>query len=128
MSRKPAEGGEVSLSDRDRFWLNHHEAQVASGQSGKTYVAERDLSLHAFDQARKRLRAIGALPPARARKQKALGELAPGIRFAKVAVTAPRTETPRLRIELANGIAVEWSGSIEIGPVLALVERIAQLR
>jgi hypothetical protein len=39
--------GEVALSERDRFWQEHHEAQVASGQSGKVYAAERDLPLPA---------------------------------------------------------------------------------
>jgi hypothetical protein len=45
MSEKDGDGR--GLSERDRFWLEHHEAQVASGQTGKEYVAEHDLSLHA---------------------------------------------------------------------------------
>ena len=120
---------EAALSERDGFWLRHHEAQVASGQNAKVYAAEQDLSLHAFYQGRKRLRAMGALSPARGRPKKAgVGGSLQGVRFAKVAVTAPGTDAPRLRVELANGIAVEWAGSIEVGPVLDLVERIAQLR
>ena len=121
--------GEASLSERDRFWMKHHEAQVASGQSGKEYVAERDLSLQAFYQARKRLRAIGALSPARggSGKSSAPGAGSRGVRFAKVAVSAPRAETSRLRIELANGIALEWSGAMEADPIVELIERIRQL-
>jgi hypothetical protein len=121
---------EAALSERDRFWWKHHEAQVASGRNANVYAAEQDLSLHAFYQGRKRLRAIGVLSPARERQKKAagVGESRQGVRFAKVAVTAPRTEGPRLRVDLANGYAVEWAGSIEMGPVLDLVERIAQLR
>jgi hypothetical protein len=121
---------EAALSERDRFWLKHHEAQVASGRNAKVYAAEQDLSLHAFYQGRKRLRAMGVLTPARERQKNAAGvdESRQGVRFAKVAVMAPRTEGPRLRVELANGIAVEWAGGIEVGPVLELVERIAQLR
>lgn len=130
MSGTSEDRREVELSERDRFWMKHHEAQVASGQNGKVYAAAQDLSLQAFYQARKRLRAIGALPPAREQQKKAavMGQSLQGVRFAKVAVTAPRTEVPRLRIELANGIAVEWAGAIEVGPVLDLIERIAQLR
>ena len=124
-----SESGRVALSERDRFWLKHHEAQVASGQSGKVYAAERELSLHAFYQARKRLRAIGALPPARAPVEKSAGASGSsrGVRFAKVAVSAPPMDVSRLRIALANGIALEWSGATEAGPIVELIERIRQL-
>jgi hypothetical protein len=117
------------LSERDRFWLEHHEAQVASGQSGKEYVAAHDLSLDAFYQGRKRLRAIGVLPPARAEGAKATAPVASSreVRFAKVAVSAPRAEGPRLRIELANGIAMEWSDVTEADPIVELIERIRAL-
>jgi len=114
------------LSERDRFWLEHHEAQVASGQTGKEYVAEHDLSLHAFYQGRKRLRSIGVLPPARARRAET-PEPSPAVRFAKVAVSAPRAEASRLRIQLTNGIAMEWSGVTEPGAIVELIERIRQL-
>jgi Fe2+ transport system protein FeoA len=121
---------EVTLSERDRFWLKHHEAQVASGQSGKEYAAEKDLSLHALYQARKRLRAMGALPAARAR----LGEKRAGpggptrrVRFAKVAVAAPRVDASRLRIEFANGVALEGSGAAEADSIVELIERVRKL-
>ena len=121
---------EVTLSERDQFWLKHHEAQVASGQSGKEYAAEKELSLHALYQARKRLRAIGALPPARARlgeKRAGASGSKRGVRFAKVAVAAPRVDASRLRIELMNGIALEWSGTMEADPIVELIERVRQL-
>ena len=119
-------GDTRSLSDRDRFWLKHHEAQVASGQTGKAYVAKHDLSWHAFYQGRKRLRSIGVLPPARTESAKTPGT-SRAVRFAKVAVSAPRAEEPRLRIQLTNGIAMEWSGATEADAIVGLVERIRQL-
>jgi hypothetical protein len=36
-------------------------------------------------------------------------------------------DVSRLRIELANGIALEWSGATEAGPIVELIERIRQL-
>jgi len=124
-----SKSGEVSLSERDRFWMEHHEAQVASGQSGKEYVAERDLSLDAVYRARKRLRAMGALPPARtgSRKPAETHERGGPVRFAKVAVSAPRIEASSLRVELANGITLEWSGVTEAAPIVELIERVRQL-
>jgi hypothetical protein len=119
-------GDPRSLSERDRFWLEHHEAQVASEQTGKEYVAKHDLSLHAFYQGRKRLRAIGVLPPARGERAKTRGA-SRAVRFAKIAVSAPRAEDPHLRIQLTNGIAMEWSGMTEADAIVGLVERMRQL-
>jgi hypothetical protein len=124
MSEKSGDGR--GLSERDRLWLEHHEAQVASGQTAKEYVAEHDLSLQAFYQGRKRLRSIGVLPPARAKSAKTPGA-SQTVRFAKVAVSAPRAEESRLRIQLANGIAMEWSGVTEADAIVERVERLRQL-
>jgi hypothetical protein len=58
---------EGALIERDEFWLKQPEPQVASGQSGKEYAAERDRPPQALYKARTGFRAIGALPLARAR-------------------------------------------------------------
>jgi hypothetical protein len=121
---------EGPLSERDQFWLKHPEAQVASGQSGKQHTAEKYLSLQALYPARTRLRALGALPPAQARlgtKQAGAGGATRAVRFAKVAVAAPRVDTARLRIEVANGIAREQSGAAEADSIVELIERVRKL-
>ena len=113
-------GSQRGASDRDRFWLTHHEAQRASGRSAKAYAASAGIPVQALYQARKRLRARGLLAPGRA--PRAVG------RFAKVAVTpAPGIEEPRFRIELPNGAVLEWSGAASVGPVGDLIERMARL-
>jgi len=53
-----------SVTERDQFWLDHEAALAGSGLTTKEYAAEHGLSFHAFYQARKRLRALGLLPPA----------------------------------------------------------------
>ena len=116
-------------SERDRFWLDHHRGQVASGKSAKAYATEQGLTAHAFYQARKRLRAEGLLAPAREarREGRSPKRRATPIRFSKVTVT-PRTEPPRFRAELPNGIALDWSGPALDASVLDLLERLLRLR
>jgi hypothetical protein len=113
-------GDDRAASERDRFWLKHHEAQAASGKDAKQYASSMGISVQALYQARKRLRARGLLVPGRSRT---------GVpRFAKVAVRlSPGIEEPRFRIELRNGAVLEWSGAASVGPVADLVERMARL-
>ncbi len=113
-------GDRRPASERDRFWLKHHEAQSASGHDAKAYAASAGISVQALYQARKRLRARGLLAPGRSRTGVA--------RFAKVAVRpSPGIGEPRFRIELPNGAVLEWSGAASVGPVADLVERMARL-
>ena len=109
-----------AASERERFWLRHHEAQVASGKDAKAYATSAGISVQALYQARKRLRARSLLAPGRARRE------AP--RFSKVSVAAtPVVEEARFRIELPNGAVLEWSGAASVGPVADLLERMARL-
>jgi hypothetical protein len=114
-------GSQRAASERDRFWLRHHEARGASGKDAKQYAASVGISVQALYQARKRLRAQGLLAPGRSKSTKTL-------RFSKVSVAAlPVIEEPRFRITLLNGAVLEWSGATSVGPVADLVERMARL-
>lgn len=111
-------------TERDRFWLKHHEAQVASGETAKAYAAACGISVQALYQSRRRLRALGLLPPGQSRGP----STHPTARFSKVAVApVPEIEPPRFRIELPNGAVLEWSGAASVGPVADLVDRMARL-
>ena len=111
-------------TERDRYWLKHHEAQVASGDTAKAYASAQGISVQALYQSRKRLRALGVLPPGRSIRRP---KEAPA-RFSKVAVTpVSAIEPPRFRIELRNGAVLEWSGAASLGPVADLLERLARL-
>jgi hypothetical protein len=111
-------------TERDRFWLRHHEAQVASGDTAKAYAAAHGISVQALYQSRKRLRALGLLPPGQATGSSSRARAG----FSKVAVApVPTIEPPRFRIELPNGAVLEWSGAASVGPVADLVERMARL-
>jgi len=113
-------------SERDQFWLDHEAALVASGKTAKEYAAAQGVSLQAFYQARKRLRVLGLLAPARGRSkpsQKRSRNTA--VSFSKITV-APTVSDPRFRLELPGGMALEWPGGDVPESVVALVERLVR--
>ena len=113
-------------TERDRYWLDHDAAVVASGQTAKAYAAEQGLSLHALYQARKRLRTLGFLPPGR--QQRAVRPKAKTPAFSKVELLTPRRSSADFRLGLPNGLTFEWSGAELPSPVVDLLERLIQLR
>jgi hypothetical protein len=114
-------------TDRDRFWLDHESALAVSGQTAKAYAAERELSLHAFYQARKRLRTLGFLPAGQRRRRPSKAERK-SVAFSKVELTPPRASRPDFRLSLPNGLVLEWSGAELPAPVVELVERLTRPR
>jgi hypothetical protein len=112
-------------TERDRFWLDHEAALAKSELTAKGYAAEHGLSLHAFYQARKRLRALGWLTaPAKARRKKLAAQ---AVAFSKVDLRgqAPPAE---FRLSLPNGFVLEWSGAELPAAVVGLVERLTSPR
>ncbi len=114
-------------TERDRYWLNHEAAIKTSGQTAKAYAADRELSLQALYQARKRLRAMGLLDAARRRRSDCKAAARP-VAFSKVELTTPRASRPDFRLSLPNGLVLEWSGSELPTPVVELMERLTQPR
>ena len=114
----------AALTDRDRYWLRQQESWEKSGLSAKEYARKHELSIHSFYQARKRLRAIGALDavPPRSRPRKAKSRPRGG--FARVEVPARRG--PRYRVRLPNGALVEWEGASgsDLAEVLGVVSQL----
>jgi len=112
-------------TERDQFWLDHNAAQEASGRTAKEYAASKGLSLHALYQARKRLRALGLLAPARdiAVPAKKRTRSKP-VSFSKIAVS-PSAADSRFRLELPGGMVLEWSGDVPESVAL-LVERLTR--
>ena len=82
--------------------------------------------MHAFYQARKRLRALGLLAAAPDRshsvRKRSRGKT---VSFSKVAIT-PVVTDPRFRLELPGGMALEWSGGDVPESVAVLLERLAR--
>lgn len=114
-------------TERDRYWLEQSRALAASGKNAKTFAQEQGLSIHAFYQARKRLRKLGLLsagPARRSPKKKTIG-------FSKVEVrtlTAPPISGADFRLCLPNGLVFEWSGATLPESVVELLERLIAQR
>lgn len=124
MANQSHAGETGGLTERDRFWLRHHEACQTSGQLGKVYARAHRLSVDAFYQSAKRLRGVGALALAGKRRANRGPARGVGVRFAKVGMLrVPVDPVPaRYRIRLPSGIQIEWEGRAE-GSELATVLR-----
>jgi len=112
----------AALTDRDRYWLRQQESWEKSGLTAKEYARKHELPIHAFYQARKRLRAIGALDAAPPRSPKAKSRPSGG--FARVEL--PATRGPRYRVRLPNEALVEWEGAsgADLAEVLGVVSQL----
>lgn len=119
-----------AATERDRFWLEHEAKLATSEGTAKAYAAEHGLSLHAFYQARKRLRALGLLTmgaPRRSPKQGKAPTPRP-VRFSRVEVRVPRPSGAEFRLSLPGGAVLEWSGEKLPPAVVDLVERLTSPR
>ena len=117
-------------TERDRFWLDHEAAVAASDRTTKAYAAEHGLSLHAFYQARKRLRVLGLLTTGAARRSPKRGATTTPrpVTFSKVEVRLPRPSSAEFRLSLPGGAVLEWSGEKLPPAVVDLVERLSSPR
>ncbi len=91
---------EVSLTEKQRHWLEHLRACEASGQGIAAYAVAHGLEARAMYAGKKILVKKGVLP--RSRRS----------RFQRVQVkdAAPGTTW---RIQLPNGLSVAFSGSVD---------------
>ena len=102
------------LTERDRAWLAHHRAWLASGHTAKQYAALHGLSLTAFYQARYRLRQRGVGEAVGKRRR-----TAPASRTsAFVPIGTVRTAAPvdaaeaRYQARFPNGMTMSWQGRV----------------
>ena len=123
MSRKST----GSLTERDRFWLRHHAAYEAAGETVRAYARKHGLSEHALYQSRKRLRALGewdrrapAKRSVRARRKR------PTPAFVRAEVL-PATGTTRYRVRLANGVMLEWEGRADAAELKGVLSTLRAL-
>ncbi|MDC1295767.1 hypothetical protein N8077_05485 [Myxococcota bacterium] len=115
-------------TERDRYWLDHEGKLSASGLTTKAYAAEHSLSLNAFYQSRKRLRALGLIKRTRAVRREKQNRETKSMAFSKVEVASPGRSSLDFRLSLPNGVVLEWSGGELPSLVIELVERLAQSR
>jgi hypothetical protein len=89
---------EISLTEHQRYWLDHLRACEVSGKGIAAYAAEHGLDAKAMYTGKKTLVKKGVLPRSR--------------RFARAQVR-PSVIDNAWRIGLPNGISVAFSGAVD---------------
>ncbi len=105
---------EMRLTDRQRFWLEHIRACEASGKSVTAYAAEHGFHVGAMYAGKKSLIRKGALP----RTQRSQFQR---VQTEDVAVGS------EWRIQLPNGISVDFSGTVDAGSLSTVLNTVARL-
>jgi hypothetical protein len=107
-----------SLSERDRFWLQHLKRIEVEGGAAKAYAERQGLSSQALYQAKRRLVARGAWPSPSSSTP----------RFTRVGVAPASLAAGGCRLRLPGGALLEWDRPPELAVLVALVERVSSPR
>ncbi len=94
--------GEVSLTERQQYWLKHIRACDAAGQTSIDYARANGINVKSLYSARKALAEKGTLP------------LRKAISFQKVQTPAGHSHSEnQWRIQLPNGVVVAFGGEFD---------------
>ncbi len=94
---------DASLTDRQRYWLQHLGACEASGQTTIDYARTHGIKVRSLYAARKALAEKGRLPPAPCRFQRVRITNAP----------AAGVGSGQWQVQLPNGTVVAFTGEVE---------------
>ncbi|MEW8028541.1 MAG: hypothetical protein AB2806_12470 [Candidatus Thiodiazotropha sp.] len=103
-----------TLTERQRYWLEHIRACEASGNSIAVYTAEHGLAARAMYGGKKALIKKGVLP-----------QVQPS-RFQRAQVVGSVTNR-EWRIDLPNGVSVTFSGRVDAGALSTVLTTAAAL-
>jgi len=105
---------EQALTDRQQYWLDHIRTCEASGKGATAYAAEHGFRVGAMYAGKKALVRKGVLPgPQQSRFQ----------RVQREAVSVGGT----WRIQLPNGVSVEFSGTVDAGSLSTVLNTAARV-
>jgi hypothetical protein len=103
-----------SLTEHQRKWLGRLQACEASGKSFTTYAVEHGFPVRALYDAKKTLVNKGVLPRTQHN------------RFQRVQTVTEAADT-KWRIQLPNGVSVEFSGPVDDGSLSSVLITVARL-
>ncbi len=106
---------EMRLTDHQRYWLERIQACEASGKRITTYAAEHGFPVRAMYDAKKVLVRKGVLP----RTQ--------GVRFQRAETIAVSSDS-EWRIQLPNGVTVDFCGTVDAGLLSTVLNQAADLK
>jgi hypothetical protein len=95
------ESGAMTLTERQRYWLNHIQACEASGKRVAEYAADQQIDAKAMYAGKKALVKKGVLPRTHV------------ARFQRAQVLEP-VMGGECRIQLPNGVSVSFTGSVDV--------------
>ena len=105
---------EQALTERQRYWLGHIKACAVSGKSVAAYASDHGFHAHAMYGAKKTLVRKGVLP-----------------RTDRAAFQRVQTESvvvgSEWHIRLPNGVAVDFSGTVDAGSLSTVLHTVAGL-
>lgn len=104
----------ATLSDRDRYWLEHVQASEASGKRMTDYATEHGLSVRAMYDGKRQLVKKGVLPRTHQN------------RFQRVRVVDPVVDS-EWRIQLPNGVSVVFAGAVDARSLATVLNTVAAL-
>jgi len=104
----------TTLTERQRYWLEHVRGCEASGETVAEYAAEHGISAQALYAGKKLLVRKGVLPRARP------------LRFQRVQVAGVVVGN-EWRIQLPNGVSVFCSGAVDAGALATVLSTAAAL-
>jgi len=102
------------LTEHQRHWLKQIQACEASGKSVAVYAAAQGFPVRAMYDAKKVLVRKGVLPRTHC------------ARFQRVQ-TAAVTVGGEWRIQLPNGVSVDFSGTVDAGSLSTVLNTVARL-
>jgi len=106
---------EMRLTDRQRYWLEQIKACEVTGKSVAAYAAEHGIEARAMYGAKKVLVKKGVLPRTQS------------VRFHRTETIAAGNDS-EWRIQLANGVSVDFSGTVDAGSLFTVLSTAADLK
>jgi len=100
---------EKTLTERQRYWLDHVQACEVSGQGIAAYAVSQGIEAKAMYTGKKELVKKGVLP----RKCSPL--------FQQARITGMTAAANEWRIQLPNGVTVAFSGDVECGALTVVL-------
>ena len=105
---------DISLTDHQRYWLNHVQVCEASGTRITEYAAKHGLGVRAMYDGKRALVKKGILPRTRA------------TRFQRAQVVDP-VMSSEWCIQLPNGVVVAFTGSVDAATLTTVLATAAAL-
>ncbi len=104
----------ATLTERERYWLEHVRACEASGKRITQYAADHGLGVRAMYGAKRALVKKGVLPRTHRNG------------FQRVRVVDPMVGS-EWHIQLPNGVSVTFSGPVDAGSLATVLNTVAAL-